>query len=338
MNKGVSARCLRGAATSTRLWPWALLLLLMGWDRDSSAQSSFPETVLYQTGFEFAEGFSAGFTVVGQDDWEGTAEGGNGIESGLIPNTEDQQAYIGFGGITSPAGERILNLYKPINYVPPAQGPSVVRFSVRMQIVPSTNQVHDFFRWSVYNTDIRRLFSLDFDVNTGDISYLLEGGTNYVFTGRSFDTFGFYDLEIWMDLGRNAWTALLNGAVVVNSKPLALAGTKRDLGDVDAVWDKQSPTARDNDYMIFDDYRVSVVSVGSIPPRLEQLGVAPPDRAFLLRAYGQSGLNYAIEVTSDFKSWQTLLTVRAPADGIMEYRDLPVVGTAVRFYRIRQIP
>lgn len=338
MNKGSLPRGFRSPVIPAGLWSRVLMLLLMGWNFHSPAQSSLTESVLYQTGFEFAEGFTAGFTAVGQDGWEGTAEGGNGIEPGLIPDTNDQQAYIGFGRITSPAGERILNLYKPINYVPPAQGPSVVRFSVRMQIVPSTNQVHDFFRWSVYNTDIRRLFSLDFDVNTGDISYLLEGGTNYVFTGRSFDTLGFYDLEIWMDLGRNAWTAQLNGAVVVNSKPLALAGTRRDIGDIDAVWDVQSAAAQNNDYMIFDDYRVSVVHVSSIPPRLEQLGVSPPDRAFRLRAYGQSGLNYAIEATADFQSWQTLLTVKAPADGIIEYRDPPVAGTAARFYRVRHVP
>lgn len=294
------------------------------------------EFVLYQTGFEFGEGFTPGFKLVNQGGWVGTADGGNGVETGLIEGIDGQQAFIGFGSL-NPPGERILGVLKPVNYTPAIPSQSIVRFSVQMQIVPSTNQIHDYFRWSVYNTQAKRLFSLDFDVASSAISYLPEGSTNYLFSGLNFDSLGFYDLDIWMDLNRNRWMALMNDVVVVNSKPITTGASLRTIGDVDAVWDIQSLNTENNDYMIFDNYKLAVIDLVSVPATIEQLGISA-DRGFDLRIYGQAGLKYAIEATSDWKAWQPLITVTAPEDGIIQFRAPIPAGAISQFFRARHVP
>jgi hypothetical protein len=228
-------------------------------------------------------------------------------------------------------------LWHPIDFTP-SVGQSIVRFSVRMQIVASTQGGQtDDFRWSVYNRSEARLFTIDFDSSALQISYSLDNPPDFVATGLAFDTLGFYDLEVWMDFQRNRWTATVNDIVIVNSKPITSTGAALDLGDIDAVWALRQPNTPGNNYMVFDNYTVAVAGVSSVPPRMEQLGIGT-NRAFILRVYGQEGLNYAIEASSDGQQWQTAATFTAPAGGVFDYEDPEVFRTSVRLFRVRQVP
>jgi hypothetical protein len=246
-----------------------------------------------------------------------------------------QHAFIGFT-LPQEKDSAFVNIWRSINFTPSASQ-SIVQFSVRMQIVPSTDGHTDDFRWSVYNAAAERLFTIDFDTSALQISYSLDNPTDFTATGLGFDTSGFYDLEVWMDFTRNLWTATVNDVVIANSKPITATGAALTLGDINAVWALRQPDTPGDNYMVFDDYSVAVANTSSIPPRIEQLGIGK-NGAFILRVFGEEGLNYAIESTRNGREWETQRTFQAPAGGIFDFEDADVVGTPIRFFRSRHVP
>ena len=290
-------------------------------------------TVLYQTGFEFIEGFSG--AVVERGGWTGTDAGGNGLISGIFPG-DGQHAYIGLVAPQDPEAA-FVNIWKPINFLPPSASESLVQFSVLMQIIASSNEHPDDFRWSVYNTAGTRLFTLDFDTSALEISYSLDQPTDFVSTGFGFDTQGSYDLTVWMDFGRNFWSASLNGVIIANSKTITAAGAPLNLGDIDAVWAIRQPGSPGNNSMVFDDYEITVANVLSIPPTVEPLGIGA-NHAFIVRIFGEENLNYNVEATTDWLHWESVGIFKAPSGGFFDYEDSAALQTSSRFFRARQAP
>ena len=291
------------------------------------------QTIVYSTGFEPEEGFTAESSLTGQDGW--TGDGADGVLTNFFEGF-GQQAYIGFA---PPRGETrdFYSVYRPVNLAQIPHGRPVVRFSVMMQVVDSgsTNGPWDNFRWSVYNTAGVRLFSLDFDNASLEVTYLLDDGTGFTATGLKFDNQGYYDLEIVMNFARNLWTASLNDEVVVNSKPISAAGNTLNLGDIGAVWSVRYPSFPGENYMLFDEYSIESEPADSIPARLESLGVQSGG-TYHARLYAEPGLPYRIEASNDLVHWTPLLTVTAPPGGVLDFRDSTAATFGQRFYRARQ--
>lgn len=289
-------------------------------------------TVLYSTGFENAEGFSTQFTLAQQNGWVAEGTGGNGLLVEAFPGM-GQQAYIGFHPPTDRTD--FTSVWKPLNVAPLPAGQKVVRFSVVMQIVQSTGGGDDAFRWSVYSAGGTRLFSLDFDTRTTNIDYILSDG-QFRSTGYTFDFDGVYDLTIWMNFQNNHWTALLNDRVIVNSETIAPTAADLTLGDVDAVWLISNMQGIGNNYMLFDEYRITAETLSSIPGAIEPIGVDAA-RNFNFLVHGEKGFRYAVEVTSDFREWFSLGTYDNP-NGTFEFQDTFAKDFASGFYRLRQAP
>ena len=292
------------------------------------------ERVIYQTGFEFAEGYNPDLLLVGQQGWVGVGTGGNGLLAGAIPES-GWQAYIGFSPPSKPT-EAYFNVLRPADFIPAATGPAMIKFQVTMQIFASTNGHRDDFRWSAYNTNGARLLSIDFDGTSQDISYSLDQPTDFVRTGFTYDNLGPYRLEVWMDYRRNAWRALLNDVIIVNSKPITARNAALNFGDFDAVWAIRDPARPGDNYMVFDDYRISVSDAPSFPPVLQTLSITAG--VFTGRVFGQDGLNYHIESSADLRTWRLERTIQAPAGGIFEFEDAAVRTASQRFFRVRQAP
>lgn len=312
-----------------RVYACAALGLLL-WCPASSGQASdqAQSSVIYSTGFEFEEGYDPQFTLVGQDGWIGFGSGGNGLLTNFFQGF-GQQAYIGF----NPPVERddLLNVWRPVD-IARISGRPIVKFSVMMRIIDSSNNQFDDFRWSVYNTNGHRFFSLDFDNAALRISYGLDDNAGFVPTNLGFDNQGFYDLEITMNFARNLWSASLNDTVLVNSKPITTKDAALNLGDIDAVWSIRKAGAPGNNYMVFDNYRITAESEVSMRPRLEAL--APAANGQLgVRVHGEPNLNYVIEASADLIKWVPLQVVTAPAGGIFDYRDKDSDRNGLRFYR-----
>ena len=290
-------------------------------------------TVIYSTGFETTEGYSTGFVLAGQQNWVSAGSGGNGILNGFFPGM-GQQAYVGFGAPSST--DDLLNLWRPLNLAPVPTNQPVVKFSVTMSVIGSTNDHHDDFRWSVYNTNGARLFTLDFDGAALAITYALDDGQGFVATGWNFARDTIYDLVVTMNFARNRWSATLNGTQVAASLPISTAGAALNLGDVDAVWAIRTPTSPGNNYLIFDDYRLTTEDVAVSRPMVSSVA-ALGDGRLQLRLQGEQTVRYAIEGTTNLAQWVSL-TTNSAATGVIDFTDSTAPGLSRRFYRARQVP
>jgi len=300
------------------------------------AQSNRPPqpVVVYSTGFERDEGFDPALPLIGQSSWVGSGSGGNGILTNSFTRS-GQAAYIGFA---APEGrDEFLNVWRPLSPAPISSNQTLVTFSVLMHLVDSNNNQFDDFRWSVYNTNEARLFTVNFDNVSRDIFYALDDTKGFISTGLGFDNAGYYELVIKMNFARNLWSAALNGSIIINSKPITTKGAALNLGDIDAVWAIHQVGSPGNNYMIFDDYLVTAEATPSIPPVIEQLGFSTNGR-FQLRLYGEQGLTYLIEASIDLRQWQSIGEVTAPTGGILDFQDTAATRSSSRFYRARQKP
>lgn len=288
-------------------------------------------TVLYETQFERAEGYDPNLDLAGQRGWVIDGSGGNGLLTDFFPGF-GQQAYIGF---TPPATGVVTAVWRPVNFNPVPAGNPIVKFSVKMEVVQSTTGGDDDFRWAVYNSDGSRLFGISFETRTGSVWFQNE---DLVFrdTGWTFAFDGTYDFHIWMDFARNSWTAMLNDIVLANAEPITTTNTSRTLGDIDAVWFINNQAGVGNNFMVFDDYRVTAENRTSIPGILEPVG-RNSQGYFTFKVHGQKGVKYSVDVTSDFRTWDSLGEY-LNNEGTFVFEDTTSDQFRFGFYRLREVP
>jgi len=302
--------------------------------------------VLYETGFESYEGFSAEDDLAGQGGWVGYANdlegkeapfGGNGVLADPRPGFTGQYAYIGYVS-SNPTAD--FNLWRPVDLIPAIPPLPLIRFRVSFEIADSTVDApfYDDFRWSIYNTEDHRLLSLDFDNDLREVNFILdESNPDIRPTGFTFDNGVPYDLEIDLNLQRNLWTARINGLVVVPSQPITTVGARLTFGDADAAWIIRDPRTPGDNYMVFDDYRITVEPLTDIPPTLEPIGFLT-NGTFLIRILGEPGVLYRLEATTDFKNWTTVDSGQAQSPGgFIDLKDADANQFSRRSYRASSI-
>jgi hypothetical protein len=304
----------------------AALLLTVVWAATVSLAGA-AQRVIYETRFEVSEGYDPELTLIGQNGWVGEGSGANGLVTNFFAG-EAQHAFIGF---SAPTNSTVLNAWRPVNYLPGGTNPPQVRFSVLMSIEDSASTTNrDDFRWSFYNGRADRLFTLDFDNNSLGINYLLDDNA-FVATGVTFSNSVNYELEVRIDFVQNRWSALLNGQGVVSNLQVTTRNVPLDLGDVDAVWAIRTEGKPGDNFMVFDNYRITVES--NVPPRLEALDWSPR-LGFILQWSGVPGVRYLLEGSSDFEVWHPVVTNTMGADGFIRQNDN--TGGGLRFYRVQE--
>ncbi len=296
-----------------------------------AAATAAPE-VLFYTGFEAAEGYDAGKTLRGQQGWLGEGSGGNGLVRDFFEGL-GQQAFVGYAP-PAPKDE-VLSVWRPFNVPAPAPERPVWKFSVWMQIVDSTNGEYDDFRWSAYNTEGHRLFSLDFDNATLEINYLLDDGQGFRATGFTFSTEVIYRLEIWLNFARNNWQAVMNGQVVVDAQPITTTGARLDLSDIGAVWVLHTRGRPGDNYLLFDEYQLTIEPTDHLPATLELVGLNARGE-FELYLHAERNRTFALDVSTDLKDWTPLATNRM-AEGFWFFADTTAPGYPASFYRAREV-
>ena len=291
-------------------------------------------TNVFSTQFESAEGYDPALDLVGQLGWDGSGTGGNGLASGFITNRQ-QHAYIGYAAPLS-TNEDSLVVWKPIDFNPLAANRPIVTFSTLMQISDSVNSRYDNFRWSVYNTQAHRLFSIDFDNYFLDVNYLLDGTNQVVVPGFSLTNDFTYALVVTMNFASNRWSASLNGTLLTTNQPITTTGARLDLGDVDAVWIIHDPTAPGDNLMVFDDYRITAESIPVPPAQMHLLGRTSQGWA-LLQVSGQNGSRWSVDATTNLVTW-TALKTNTISETFFDFVDTTAAGLPRRFYRARLVP
>lgn len=289
-------------------------------------------TNIFSTQFEPGEGYTTASNLVGQAGWLGDGSGGNGILNNSIVS-QGQQAYIGFA---APVAGEDLFVWQPLNFSPLAANQPIVKFSVLMNIVDSTNDDFDNFRWSVYNSQVDRLFSLDFDNYSTNVNYLLDGTNTLVATGISFAPGADYTLLVTMNFASNRWSATLNNALLATNQPITTTSAALNLGDIAAVWLVYATNAPGNNFMLFDNYRVTAEAPPVTPAQMQFLG-RTGEGWTLLRVLGQSGSSWAVEATTNFLNW-TALNTNVISGSSFDVVDTAAAGLKQRLYRARLVP
>ena len=309
---------------------WLAVLAMVPLARAQTAGTNV--TVLYATGFEASEGYKQNTTLAGQNNWVSEGSVGNGLVTNVFPGF-GQQAFVGFSLGTNITSR--ITVWRPVNYTPLTSKP-VVRFTTTMQIFDSTaaNGNYDDFRWSIYNSLGDRLFTLNFDNSTYVVSYLLDNATNFVSTGFTFSHDGSYDLEFVMNFARNSWSANMQGTPLVENLPMTRSGLQLDFGDADAVWAIYRSGQPGNNYMVFDNYRITAEPQTYLAPRIESVGIA--GGKYALKIHGEPQVKYAIDSSVNLKTWLPTLT-NSSASGTVDFIDSTSV-TNKRYYRARVVP
>ncbi|HEX5222258.1 MAG TPA: hypothetical protein VFZ59_22085 [Verrucomicrobiae bacterium] len=286
----------------------------------------------------FDTNYSTALDLAGQNSWIKYGSGGNGIVSNFFAG-QKHQAYVGF---TPPqAGDDSLYVLRPIDFNPVAAGLPIVTFSVQMRVVDSslTNTNYDYFRWSVYNMQSNRLFSIEFDNYELYVNYELSGPNELILTDVPFYNASNYLLTVTMNFASNRWSATLGNALIATNQPITTTGLQLSLGDIDAVWLVYDADAPGDNYMLFDNYRITAEALTVTP-------VAPAQMQFLgrttqgwalLRTSGANGNRWAIDATTNFVNWTPLVT-NTISSGSFDHVDMTAPPFARRFYGARLVP
>jgi hypothetical protein len=209
-----------------------------------------------------------------------------------------------------------------------------------MSIKDSTTTNYDDFRWSIYNTNSRRHFTLDFDNNAQAITYALDDQSGFISTGRKFTNGTIYHVEIDMDFSVNRWNAALDGDLIVEYQLITTQGNALNFGDADAVWSIQKPGAPGDNFMLFDNYTVTAILAPLPPPAaprfvtIQQLGA----NQMLLRLEGWLNQFCRVEFSDDLTRWQSLKTASFSNTGSLDLVDDSAASSAARFYRASYVP
>ena len=293
-------------------------------------------TNIFFTQFETTEGYSTALDLVGQNSWVGDGSGGNGILTNFFTG-QKQQAYVGF----SPPGpgDDALFVWRPINFNPVNAGLPIVTFSVLMRIADSDNDEYDYFRWSVYNIQGDRLFSIEFDNYELVVNYQLNGTSPLVTNVAAFLPDQDYTLNVTMNFASNRWSATLGNALIATNKAISTTTGLLNLGDVDAVWLVYDTNAPGNNYMLFDNYRITAeaLTVTPVPPSQMQFLGRTAQGWTLLRTLGSDGTRWSIDTTTNFVNWTPLVT-NTISSSYFDHVDMTAATFSRRFYRARHVP
>jgi hypothetical protein len=296
-------------------------------------------TNIFFTQFETTEGYNTTNDLVGQNSWVGDGSGGNGILTNFFTG-EKQQAYVGFD--PPGPGDDALYVWRPINFNPVGAGLPLVKFSVMMSIRDSSqnNTNYDRFRWSTYNQQGDRLFSVEFDNKYLDVVYQLDGTNDLFFTEIPFRNWtNYYTLAITMDFAFNRWSATLDQVSIATNQPITSVNAPLNLGDVDAVWLIGGTNGPGDNYMLFDNYRITAEALPAPPTptaQMQFLGRTAQGWA-LLRTSGSDSTRWSVDATTNFLNWTPLIT-NTITSGYFDHVDMTAVPFSHRFYRARFVP
>lgn len=274
------------------------------------AMTGYSNEVLFETGFEADEGYQPNSNMRGVNGWVANFDGGTGIPDDIFFDGFGQQAFIGFAPFDGISETNFsLFLWHPIQFVPAASEKPTIEFSVDFQIYDSSTEARDDFRWSFFNADSERLFTLDFDNRNLRVNYLIGRNNEFFETRTTFDNDTIYSLNVTLDFESNTWTARLNDKVITANQALFEDQVTPSLGDVSAMWVVNDTANPGDNFMVFDNYKVVKVTESKSPPPVTVNIERSSAGELLLRARAEEASAWVIEGSDDLSQWNAILNV-----------------------------
>lgn len=231
-----------------------------------SASLSPAATNTTKIGFEAAEGYVAGQSLLGQRGWSRGGwtgqmqSGGQGVVANQLPGSS-QQAFIGgAAGFTNPAGGLMFVSARPpaVLFQNKMDTNGIVEISWNQLITDSTNGAQNYFEWIFQNSQGRLLGGLLFCNDTRGIRRRQEDNS-LMNTGSEFMRESLHTVKVRFDFPGNQWSAMV-GTNVLPAQPISAKGMPLNLGTMFVTWwagkGQREPITGDN-RLIFDDLTVT---------------------------------------------------------------------------------
>lgn len=243
----------------------AALVLIGGYFRGWLAATP-SATGLFRCGFEVAEGFHAGQSLIGREGWmrggwKGQLpNGGEGVAADLFPGSA-QQAFIGgVAGGKTPGVH--ASLRRNVLFSPSPDGGAVVEMAWRQRVTDSSDGVRDNFEWLFNNQRGQLLGGLAFNNATCRIMSR-RPDNSLTDTGLAFERGHVYPVKLRLDFQARTWTAAV-GDSTLGPFSMADGNPGMTLGHLSATWWSVAnnatapggPLTGDN-RMAFDDLEIT---------------------------------------------------------------------------------
>jgi hypothetical protein len=318
----------------------------------------------YYTGFPTPPFTVGADTIRLTDGWSGPVVFAGKALSGVLSETlhgvKDigNAAYLG-GNPARVAGVSTKSVYlrRAVDLDPVALGQEVASFSVVFGIKDSTvdsNFRRDNFEFLVYNKNFQPLAGIQFDNSTIDsltglpqrsINLLYWNGTGptglvYTNTGYTFLPETMEVLDFRINFRTNRWTVTLGGTPLFQDISFYTGPNPRNLGSVLAQMQVTNtyPSSTDiypgDNYMLFDDYRVST---DPVTVTLESSWTT--SGTFKLDWNEEWGHQYRLQHSPDCANWfdftDTIHTATVTGDN--SHTDTTSPLPLKRFYRVQRV-
>lgn len=319
--------------------PGVLVIVACGFIFSANDVHASAGVEVYSTGFEASEGYDMDLDLAGQQGWvfaqspAGAFDGkfANGLLTNAFP-TSKQQAYIGFD--PSSATNASLYLWQPIGLDPVPPATPVIQFNVAFAIIDSTTGEYDNFTFEVFNAQGDSLVAVDFDNFALEARYALNGDTSFTPTGIFFENSVQYKLTMTLDFEYNVWSASFSDAtneyVIARGQRIS-NGDPLSFGDVSILWFNAAGFPLNDNYMVFDDYRI----IAYAKSQVQWLGFNDAGDA-MVRLFGETGSAYAIELGDAADQWTPVYT-NTLTDTFFDYTNANALILEQRFYRGRLV-
>lgn len=237
--------------------------------RDSGATQTVATTPAAtrstKIGFETAEGYLAGQSLVGQRGWSRGGwvgqmqSGGQGIATELLPGSQ-QQAFI--GGAAGFTNESVGSMFASARLGGLDQSRTttngVLELSWNQLITDSTNGPQNLFEWVFHNRQGRLLGGLLFVNSTRAIRRRQEDNS-LMNVGCQFERGRLCPVKVRFDFSGNQWSATV-GTNVLPAQPITMKGLQLNLDAVVVTWwGTKAPgeNVSGDNRLIFDDLTVT---------------------------------------------------------------------------------
>ncbi len=302
------------------------------------AQPLGAEDIIYQTDFS---DFNAGQDqLAGREGWEGShvGQGLHGIDEDIYVG-QDHSAYL--GGTPTDNQTDLVRVYHSFHEAVPQQAEiKRLQFQVLFGIVESLIGGYDTFSFVFYSETNEFLAALHFDTTEFDYGIWTDDGEEATYTGEVFLTDYLHLLTVEIDPQNNQWQADLDGIPIFETIAFTSqsANSPAPVGKIAAEWRISDPSDPGDNWLLFDDWRVTGTLETPGPPVPDLTTIQKlADGSIELRWNAVPQGQYRVYTSEDGLDWTPIDPLILTTDDSPQafYTASPPSAISRRLYRVQ---